>query len=93
MGLFCSFCNKSEKQVQKLIAGPNLYICGECVIAFTHPLVSAPKTEDSGERCSFCGNKRSKVFEMIQINKNKICTECLKTCVGIINNVPTTVFV
>ena len=27
----CSFCNKSQEQVRKLIAGPNAYICDECV--------------------------------------------------------------
>ena len=27
----CSFCNKSEDQVRKLIAGPNVYICDECI--------------------------------------------------------------
>ncbi|MCB9480321.1 MAG: ATP-dependent Clp protease ATP-binding subunit ClpX [Desulfobacteraceae bacterium] len=29
--LFCSFCGKSQKEVKKLIAGPAVYICDECV--------------------------------------------------------------
>jgi ATP-dependent Clp protease ATP-binding subunit ClpX len=29
--LKCSFCGKSQKQVRKLIAGPSVYICDECV--------------------------------------------------------------
>ncbi|GAB4373414.1 MAG: ATP-dependent protease ATP-binding subunit ClpX [Acidobacteriota bacterium] len=29
--LRCSFCTKSQKDVRKLIAGPNVYICDECV--------------------------------------------------------------
>ncbi len=29
--LRCSFCNKAHDQVRKLIAGPNVYICDECV--------------------------------------------------------------
>jgi len=29
--LFCSFCNKSQREVGKLIAGPSVYICDECV--------------------------------------------------------------
>jgi len=29
--LNCSFCRKSENQVQKLVAGPGVYICDECV--------------------------------------------------------------
>jgi hypothetical protein len=27
----CSFCGKKQKQVKKLIAGPGVYICGECI--------------------------------------------------------------
>ena len=27
----CSFCSKSQKQVKKLIAGPSVYICDECI--------------------------------------------------------------
>ncbi len=29
--LYCSFCGKSQKDVTKLIAGPNVFICNECV--------------------------------------------------------------
>jgi ATP-dependent Clp protease ATP-binding subunit ClpX len=29
--LYCSFCGKSEHEVRKLIAGPSVYICDECV--------------------------------------------------------------
>ncbi|MDO4766303.1 MAG: ATP-dependent Clp protease ATP-binding subunit ClpX [Eubacteriales bacterium] len=29
--LRCSFCNKTQDQVRKLIAGPNAYICNECI--------------------------------------------------------------
>jgi ATP-dependent Clp protease ATP-binding subunit ClpX len=28
---FCSFCGKNQKEVMKLIAGPSVYICNECV--------------------------------------------------------------
>jgi ATP-dependent Clp protease ATP-binding subunit ClpX len=30
-GLTCSFCGKSQREVKKLIAGPNVYICDECI--------------------------------------------------------------
>jgi ATP-dependent Clp protease ATP-binding subunit ClpX len=29
--LLCSFCSKSQRQVKKLIAGPGVYICDECI--------------------------------------------------------------
>ena len=29
--LTCSFCGKNQEDVKKLIAGPSVYICDECV--------------------------------------------------------------
>ncbi len=29
--LFCSFCGKSQEEVKKLVAGPSVYICDECI--------------------------------------------------------------
>ena len=36
--LKCSFCGHSQKQVKKLIAGPGVYICDECVLLCTEIL-------------------------------------------------------
>ncbi|NCB32150.1 MAG: hypothetical protein EOM66_12190, partial [Clostridia bacterium] len=29
--LCCSFCGKTQDEVQRLIAGPEVYICNECI--------------------------------------------------------------
>jgi ATP-dependent protease Clp ATPase subunit len=29
--LYCSFCGKSQHEVRKLIAGPTVFICNDCV--------------------------------------------------------------
>ena len=29
--LTCSFCGKRQRQVKKLVAGPGVYICNECI--------------------------------------------------------------
>ena len=31
MEVLCSFCGKSQDEVKKLIAGPSVYICDECI--------------------------------------------------------------
>jgi ATP-dependent Clp protease ATP-binding subunit ClpX len=31
MDLRCSFCSKSQAEVKKLISGPGVYICDQCV--------------------------------------------------------------
>ena len=46
--LFCSFCGKSQEEVKKLIAGPAVYICDECV-ALCNDIISeeVEKEEDA----------------------------------------------
>ena len=47
--LSCSFCGKSQKEVKKLIAGPTVYICDEC-IALCNDIIAeeVEKEEPSG---------------------------------------------
>lgn len=49
--LHCSFCSKSANEVKKLIAGPNVYICDECVYLCHGILVGSTKidTQDGSE--------------------------------------------
>ncbi|MDG2007945.1 MAG: ATP-dependent Clp protease ATP-binding subunit ClpX [Alphaproteobacteria bacterium] len=41
----CSFCGKSQEEVKKLIAGPSVYICNECVILCKDILVEDDKID------------------------------------------------
>ncbi|MCI1821122.1 MAG: ATP-dependent Clp protease ATP-binding subunit ClpX [Megasphaera sp.] len=43
----CSFCGRSQSEVQKLIAGPGVYICDECVTVAQHILEEEMKEESS----------------------------------------------
>lgn len=44
--LACSFCRRSEAQVAKLVAGPRVYICDECV-AMAQRIMDASHDEPS----------------------------------------------
>ena len=45
----CSFCGKSQKQVKKLIAGPGVYICDECIDLCNEIIEEEfPEARDSG---------------------------------------------
>jgi hypothetical protein len=46
--LACSFCTKPDHAIAKLIAGPGIYICNECVQLCTEILASAPEQRDEG---------------------------------------------
>ncbi|RME67337.1 MAG: ATP-dependent Clp protease ATP-binding subunit ClpX, partial [Nitrospirae bacterium] len=46
--LHCSFCGKTQDEVQKLIAGPSVYICNECVDLCNEILEEEMKAESKG---------------------------------------------
>ena len=47
----CSFCGKSQKEVKKLIAGPTVYICDEC-IELCNDIIAEEASRESEEPCS-----------------------------------------
>jgi ATP-dependent protease Clp ATPase subunit len=96
--LKCSFCGKQQRQVRKLIAGPGVYICNECiekadrVIATGEPtatplsaMESVAEDNDAPPfKCSFCGKRRHQVSGVAVAARVAICTECLALCHEII---------
>ena len=45
--LKCSFCGKTQDQVRKLVAGPGVYICDEC-IELCNEIIEEELAEDFG---------------------------------------------
>ena len=56
-----SFCGKWQDEVKKLIAGPNVYICGECATAFASLSKNEALVEARSESCSFVASRREKL--------------------------------
>ncbi len=50
--LTCSFCGKSQRDVKKLIAGPTVYICDECIGLCNDILVEEGERDGEGLRAS-----------------------------------------
>ncbi len=46
--LCCSFCGKSQKEVKKLIAGPSVYICDECISLCNDIIAEEVDRDDKG---------------------------------------------
>jgi hypothetical protein len=85
----CSFCNASQAQVAKLIAGPGVHICGACVaavagVASTGTATPAPRVLRVADReahpCSFCGKRTPTVDAIVKGPRARICTECIALC-------------
>jgi len=60
--LFCSFCGKNQSEVKKLIAGPSVYICDECV-ALCNDIIKEDTSEEVSE------NKKDNLPIPAEINK------------------------
>jgi len=50
--LSCSFCGKSQKEVKKLIAGPTVYICDECIELCNDIIAEEYGREETSEQSS-----------------------------------------
>jgi ATP-dependent Clp protease ATP-binding subunit ClpX len=58
--LFCSFCGKNQKEVKKLIAGPAVYICDEC-IQLCSEIIDEENDKEAGEMANILSPKEIKL--------------------------------
>jgi transcription elongation factor Elf1 len=96
--LACSFCGKSQKQVKKLIAGPGVYICDECIVVADAVIATGQDAETpvsavvsvavdlTTAKCGFCGKRRHQVVGIAAAEHASICDECLSLCHEIVSD-------
>ena len=86
----CSFCGLPDAEVAKLIAGPGIFICDQCV-AMVRRVADTGEGEETERtrvdplagaalRCSFCGRAQGKVGTMVAGPGLCICGECVQLC-------------
>lgn len=91
----CSFCNTSQTDADRLIAGPGAFICGGCasaaaqVVATGQPLrgprqVVLREARDQGRPCQFCTKAPAQLSDglgsIVAGGRGRICQECLQRC-------------
>ncbi|MBV0894756.1 ATP-dependent Clp protease ATP-binding subunit ClpX [Microbacterium sp. NC79] len=62
----CSFCGKSQKQVQQLIAGPGVYICDECIELCNEIVEERMAEAANGEVVEFDLPKPREIFSFLE---------------------------
>lgn len=93
----CTFCERPPSEVEKLIAGPNVYICDACVALAENALADSSAKQmrapssmvpvmSGGARCSFCSKRRSPDRPLIAGPTARVCGECLRVCRQILND-------
>ena len=91
--LRCSFCNKTQNDVRKLIAGPKVYICDECVRVCLEIMEEddqaaaegSPQREErdhgtGGARvvwCSLCRLPTTTSDALLVENRGVLCSGCV----------------
>ena len=95
--LYCSFCDKSQEQVRKLVAGPKSHICDECIevcvdiisddrIADTlhsqQGKLARPDTPVLTARCSLCRRPVVTQDLLAVIGRGSVCVSCIACCSG-----------
>jgi ClpX C4-type zinc finger len=74
----CSFCGADKSTARRLIAGPGVLVCEQCIVLAQDLLGEGGErvneqtrlgildTADRKARCSFCGKKRQRVASMVE---------------------------
>ena len=85
--LVCSFCGKTKDQVDRMIKGPSVHICCECVGQLNEMHDEGTfSTATAESRCSFCGKKADQVEGLFSVPSEDVyvCAECVKVCSDIL---------
>jgi hypothetical protein len=77
--LSCSFCGKAQDDVQKLIAGPTVFICDECVDVCVKIIAEDTRLQRSARRqtsatCTFCGKIATDALSIP--DRGILCGDC-----------------
>jgi ClpX C4-type zinc finger protein len=85
----CTFCGRPPSEVEKLVAGPDVYICDACV---TSAEAAAAGARGAGfeiaaarVRCSFCAKRSGPKCRVVTALQGNVCVECLRLTRDIID--------
>ena len=91
-GLRCSFCGRDGLQTDRLIAGPGVFVCRECVddagllLAGEEPESTEAAdpltlvTDREAATCGFCGRPGAEVEQLVAGPDTAICAGCVELC-------------
>ena len=84
----CTWCGRPPAEVNKLIAGPRVYICDSCVDEAERlpPNGRFARAEGAtGRKCSFCSKRAAGERELFEAVEGCICGDCLRVSREILN--------
>ncbi len=90
-GLRCSFCGRDGLRTDRLIAGPGVFVCRECVDDAAQLLAGEEPESPESDRlalvadretvsCGFCGKPGAEVDQLVAGPDTAICAGCVELC-------------
>jgi hypothetical protein len=78
----CTWCRRPPSEVEKLVAGPNIYICDGCVREAERTLRKSGGGRGASRvaRCSFCRRFAGAQRKVVSGRHANVCAECLQMC-------------
>jgi hypothetical protein len=78
----CTWCDRPPSEVEKLVAGPDIYICDRCVGEAERALKRADEAQRGSRvaRCSFCRRFAGAKRRVVTGSRANVCAECLQMC-------------
>jgi hypothetical protein len=86
--MVCTFCERPPSELANLLAGPNVFICDDCVRAADRAMSGRPTATPRLSRagagakaaCSFCSKRASAQRPMARGDEANVCAECVAVC-------------
>ncbi len=90
----CSFCGKTVIEPGKFVAGPNCFICEQCIEQASLTLLDFSEDENyrfqvneqTSVRCDFCAKRPKEVWNLLTESGKNICSECIEICNDILGD-------
>jgi hypothetical protein len=84
----CTWCGRPPSEVSKLIAGPHVYICDDCIRSAERTTAGDPSAGPFGRKtrrtvaskCAFCARRASRIRSLATASAGHVCSECLRVC-------------
>ncbi|HET9441770.1 MAG TPA: ClpX C4-type zinc finger protein [Acidimicrobiales bacterium] len=93
--LRCAFCNAGRSDTARMVAGPGVHICQQCVadaagVAATRRPARGPRQVTLRDAmaephaCRFCGRTPAQVAGMVAGGRGRICADCLRLAADVL---------
>jgi ATP-dependent protease Clp ATPase subunit len=95
LDISCAYCQRSQNEVGKLVPGPGIFMCSDCVgdalaslvqesPSHTDRLLSSQNPNAALLYCAVCGKSSQEAKRLLEKNSFCVCSDCLKAALDVL---------